>query len=60
MKDPVSIFLIGIGGYGITYVNELLDNYDEDSFYIAGIYDPVPENCKRISEIKDKGIRLYD
>ena len=60
MSNKISIFLIGIGGYGSTYVNELLDNYDEDRFYIAGVYDPKPDNCERIDEIREKGIKCYD
>ena len=54
MSKNVSILLVGIGGYGKTYVNALLDNWDDNRFTISGAVDPYSEACKRLHEIKEK------
>lgn len=60
MSGMVGIVLVGIGGYGVNYVNELLDNYNRDSFKIVGVVDPYAENCARLSELTDIGVKIYD
>ncbi len=59
MKKPVDILLVGIGGYGNTYVNALLDADNTDSYAIAGIVDPYPDGCERLAELLDKDIPVF-
>ena len=40
----VSILLVGIGGWGNTYVDALLSNLGRGDFRIAGAVDPNPQN----------------
>jgi len=71
MKDNViSIVLVGIGGYGEGYVDELLKKYYEGKllakykgekiFEVVGAVDPFPEKSKKLDLIKDKGIPIYN
>lgn len=57
--NTVSVLLVGIGGYGMTYVNHVLDGNDP-RIKVAGLVDPYPQSCTRLQEFLDKGIRLYD
>ena len=58
MSDKVKILLVGIGGYAATYVNPLLDGVRDDC-EIVGCADPFPNSCKRLEEIKERGIPLF-
>ena len=60
MEEKTSILLVGIGGYGNTYVNALLDHGREHHAEIAGVVDPFPKGCRRYDEIKRAGIPRYD
>ena len=60
MDKLVKIVLVGIGGYGVSYVNELLDSCDKDSFKIVGVVDPYAENCPRLGELVDIGVTVFD
>ena len=52
------VLLCGIGGYGITYVNALLD--DTTGLYdFVGCVDPYPEKCARYAEIVAREIPVY-
>ncbi len=55
----VNLVLVGIGGYASLYVDTLLDNPAE-GVEIAGMVDPFPNSCRRLAELKAKGIPLYD
>ena len=59
MPHRVSIVLVGIGGYGNTYVNALLDAPNRDTFRIVGVVDPVPGGCKRLDELRARGTPFY-
>lgn len=58
MSEKVKILLTGIGGYASTYVNPLLDGVRPDC-EIVGCADPFPNSCKRLDEIKERGIPLF-
>jgi len=53
MDKGVSVLLVGIGGYGSTYVNGMLDNRCDEKYHIAGVVDPKPESQSRLAEITD-------
>ena len=58
MQDSVNILLVGVGGYGATYLNPLLSRNDP-GYRIAGMVEPYPERSKRIGEALDMGVPLY-
>ena len=58
MSEKVKILLTGIGGYAATYVNPLLDGVRPDC-EIVGCADPFPNSCKRLDEIRERGIPLF-
>lgn len=47
----VKILLVGIGGYGGLYVNEVLNPKNSDKMELVGIVDPYPQSCPRLSEL---------
>ncbi len=59
MNRELSALLVGIGGYGNLYVDQLLTKGEERGVVIKGIVDPSPEGCRRWAEVKEKGIPRY-
>jgi predicted dehydrogenase len=55
----VKIVLVGIGGYGQNYVSALLDNSTDINFEIAGVVDPFAENCLRLNELIESGVKVF-
>lgn len=60
MGKVISILLVGIGGYGQNYVEEILDYNEGISAKIVGVVDPMPENCKYIARIKALNIPIFN
>jgi len=60
LESVVSIVLSGIGGYGNLYVDALLGNMGIKGLTFAGVVDPFPEGCRRLTELKEKGIPIFD
>lgn len=60
MNGTVNVAVVGIGGYGENYVSMLLTHADDPSYRIVGFVDPAPQRSRRLEEIQQKGIRLYD
>ena len=46
-----TIVLVGIGGYGSLYVNEVLRPENKDKFDLVGAVDPFPASCRRLDDI---------
>nr|MBQ4319094.1 Gfo/Idh/MocA family oxidoreductase [Clostridia bacterium] len=59
MKNKVNILLVGVGGYGATYLDSLLDNKD-DRYVLCGMVEPFPKGAARIGEALDAGVPLYN
>ncbi|WP_165842179.1 Gfo/Idh/MocA family protein [Paenibacillus xerothermodurans] len=57
--NKISVLLVGIGGYGNKYVEELLYHQDRSTFEIAGVVDINPERCSYVQELKDRSIPFY-
>jgi predicted dehydrogenase len=55
-----SVALVGIGGYGNSYIKELLDRATAGTVKFVAAIDPSPQGCERLSEIRDRGIPLFD
>lgn len=58
-KDKIGIVLVGIGGYGMIYVNEVLEHINEGNFELRGVVDPYPQNCGKYNELLEQGIPVY-
>src|SRR5688500_20325204 len=58
MSHPLSIALVGIGGYGNTYVNALLDAPERDCTLAAAI-DPSPTSCRRLADLQARDVPQY-
>jgi predicted dehydrogenase len=56
---PVSLVLVGIGGMGSVYVQELLRRKDKGIFRIAGAVDPRPERCPQLDDLKTLGVPVF-
>ncbi|MEO6435263.1 MAG: Gfo/Idh/MocA family oxidoreductase [Tepidisphaeraceae bacterium] len=59
MGDAVSLALVGIGGYGNSYVSALLDAPNQDDFRIVGVVDPSPASCRRLGELEARRVPVY-
>ncbi len=46
-----SVVLVGIGGYGSLYVNEVLKPENSGVFELVGAVDPYPSSCRRLPEL---------
>jgi predicted dehydrogenase len=55
----VNLALVGISGYGHSYLAALLDAPADDGFELVGVVDPAPHRCRRIAEIRDRGFKIY-
>ena len=57
----ISLALVGIGGYGNSYVNALLDAPPEhaQAFRWTAAIDPSPKSCRRLGELESRGVRLF-
>lgn len=59
MSKRISIVLVGIGGYGHSYVRALMSNQIPEEYTVVGVVDPYPEKCDSIDEIREKGIPVF-
>ena len=57
---PVDIVLVAIGGYGVNYVNHLLDHGDAHQARLVGAVDPFATNCPRLDDLKAHGVPIFD
>jgi predicted dehydrogenase len=56
MAEPLSIVLVGIGGYGKRYVNAILDADPSANVRIAGTVDPRIDGCDRWDDLRKLGV----
>ena len=59
MQNGITIALVGIGGYGNTYVNALLDAPNQEDFRLLGAVDPSPQLCRRLGELEARRVPVY-
>lgn len=55
----VSIALVALGGYGLVYLEGLLDKKRNDDFKIVAGIDPEPQRCTRLAELKAMNVPIY-
>lgn len=54
----VNVVLVGIGGYGGTFVGEILEKKNP-KINLIGVVDPYPERCSLISELRNNNIPIF-
>ncbi len=57
-SSKIKLALIGIGGYGRTYLNYILDKNDE-RIETVGLVEPYPQSASRMDEVYSKNIPVY-
>ena len=60
MTAPVSLLLVGIGGYGEVYLSALLDDDRAAGTRIVGAVDPEPQRCTRLAELRQRGVPIHE
>lgn len=55
----ISVLIVGIGGFGGYYVEELLNGAGREQFRIAGAVEPYVNHCKSAEELRRRGIPVY-
>jgi len=58
MGAPVTVVLVGIGGYGQVYLSALLDEPEGARCRIVGAVDPEPQRCGRLPELEARGVPI--
>jgi predicted dehydrogenase len=58
-EDPVSVVLVGIGGYGYHYLETLLRQSPDTGVRLQGAVDPLPGNSGLLGELKKRKIPLF-
>lgn len=56
----ISVLIVGIGGYGGFYMEELLYAPRAERFLLAGAVDPYAEQSRFCDELKRRGIPVYN
>jgi len=59
MPEPVSLVMVGVGGMGAAYLEELLKRKDEGLFRIMGAVDPRPNRCRQYLEMRALGVPCF-
>jgi predicted dehydrogenase len=57
--SPVSVALVGIGGYGEYYLKALLADQNAGRVRLVAGIDPAPARCTRLSALESLGIPIY-
>ncbi len=58
MNKP-KIMLAGIGGFGVLYLNRLIELYDKNEVDVVGLVEPYPEHCVKLKEIEERKWKIY-
>jgi predicted dehydrogenase len=59
MNPPVNVALVGICGYGASYLNLLLDAPPSDGYRLVAVVDPQAARSVRIGEVHDRRIGVH-
>ena len=60
MSDRTTVALVGIGGYGDSYLAALLNNLGRDHYDVVGVADCAPQQSKRLSQLRECRIPVYN
>jgi predicted dehydrogenase len=56
---PVTVVLVGLGGYGEVYLEAVLDDPRGAGCRIGGGVDPYPERCRRLADLEARAVPIY-
>lgn len=59
MEKVITVALVGMGGYGSYYVEEILNNSETYGMDCVAMVDIYPEKSKYVDEVKARGIPIY-
>src|SRR2546421_227073 len=59
MSGSIKVALAGIAGYGDSYLEVLLPKAKDAGAQLVGVVDPLPHRCRRLGELRARGIPLY-
>jgi len=59
MDKPVSVVLVGLGGYGEVYLSAILDEPRGEACRIVAAVDPEPLRCSRLAELESRGVPIH-
>jgi predicted dehydrogenase len=59
MSASVRVGLVGISGYGESYLNALLDDPQDNNFELVAVADPNPRRCSRVDQLRRQGVAFY-
>jgi len=59
MAQKVKIALVGIAGYGVHFVNTVLDEGQDKDIELVAAVARRPERCERLAELKAMGAQVY-
>ncbi|MBQ2889086.1 MAG: Gfo/Idh/MocA family oxidoreductase, partial [Clostridia bacterium] len=54
----INVLLVGIGGYGALFVEEILNNTNP-LIELAGVVDPFPERCSLLEKLKSENVQIF-
>lgn len=58
-RQPISVLMVGIGGYGHDYLQVLLDECSPSQVDLRAVVDPCPEKALLYETLKRMGIKIY-
>ena len=59
MSRDVRVVLVGVGGFGGTYVDALLDHGEAHGGRFVAVVDPTPEVSPRLAEMINRGVAVH-
>lgn len=59
MNEPVSVVVVGIGGYGEVYLSALVEEVRRGRCCLTAAVEPSPERCSRLAELRSQGVPIY-
>ena len=59
LRKIVTVALVGMGGYGVNYVREILNHSEDYDMECVAMVDPFPEKCILLDQVKERGIPIY-
>jgi predicted dehydrogenase len=59
MSVKVRIAVVGIAGYGDSYLTALLSSSVPAEFELVGVVDPMPQRCRHLDELRSRRVPIY-
>ncbi len=59
MNAPITVLMVGAGGYATIYLKDLLNENNAPLFDLVGAVDPFAEKSPYIGQLREKGIPVY-